>query len=86
MYGLTSQLRRAAISVPSNIAEGFGRRSTKDFTRFLNIAHGSLMELATQLYIAKELGYISSSQLDEANEYIQSIGRKMYGLIRSLAS
>ena len=58
-FGLTSQLRRASISLPSNIAEGSSRGSTKDFIRFLNIASGSLAEIETQLVIAERIGYIT---------------------------
>lgn len=57
-FGLSSQMRRAAVSVPSNIAEGYMRNSTKDFRRFLSIALGSLAELETQIIIAKELSYL----------------------------
>lgn len=59
MFGLTNQLRRAAVSVPSNIAEGFGRHSNGDFSHFLSIANGSLCEVETQLGIAKNLGFIN---------------------------
>ncbi len=62
IFGLTSQLRRAAISIPSNIAEGASRGSTKDFIRFLKISTGSLAEIETKLVIAERIGYISSSE------------------------
>ena len=58
IYGLTSQIRRAAVSIPSNIAEGQGRSTTRDFLHFLSVAQGSLMEVETQITIAKRLGYI----------------------------
>jgi len=61
LYGLTSQIRRSAVSVPSNIAEGAARDSNKEYNRFLNISMGSLSELETQLLIAKRLNYISES-------------------------
>ena len=64
LYGLTSQMRRAAISVPANIAEGFKRSHNKEFKQFLHIALGSLAELETQLIIARELGYIETKELD----------------------
>lgn len=66
-YGLTSQIRRSAISIPSNIAEGFGRKSAKDFKRFLQMSMGSLFELQTQLEIAKNLNYIEEKEF--LNEY-----------------
>jgi four helix bundle protein len=64
LYGLTGQIRRSAISIPSNIAEGSARRSRGDYARFLNIAIGSLFELQTQLEIARNLGYLDSNPFD----------------------
>ncbi|WP_333600427.1 four helix bundle protein [Flavobacterium sp.] len=64
-FGLTNQLRRASVSVPSNIAEGCSRSSNKDFSRFLEIAIGSIYEIETQLLIAFDLGYINQLKLDE---------------------
>jgi four helix bundle protein len=58
LYGLTSQLRRAAVSIPSNLAEGYGRNSWKDFQRFIGLALGSLLEVETQLEISNKLGYL----------------------------
>jgi four helix bundle protein len=84
LYGLTGQIRRAAVSVPANIAEGHGRRSDNEFARFLNIAHGSLMELETHAVIAKELGYISPTQLTETLERSINLGKMLYGLLRSI--
>jgi len=63
-FGLVSQLRRCSVSIPSNIAEGYGRNSDADLSRFLNISRGSSYELETQLIISHELGYISSKQLE----------------------
>jgi four helix bundle protein len=63
IYALTSQLKRASVSVPSNIAEGFGRQTDKSFNHFLNIARGSLNEIETQLFIAKELEFIIDENL-----------------------
>lgn len=83
-YGLTSQVRRAAISVPSNIAEGAARGSAKDFSRFLNIAQASLAEVETQLELAKRIGLIEEySRL--GNEMI-SVRRMLGGLKKSLSS
>lgn len=84
LYGLASQLRRAAISVPSNIAEGKSRRSTKEYMRFLDIAYGSISEVETQLYIAFDLGYITQEMLDPFLENYAEIGRMLNGLLTSL--
>ena len=65
MYGLTSQMRRSAISIPSNIAEGFGRKTQKEFKRFLQISMGSLFELQTQLEISKNLKYLNDTDFNE---------------------
>ena len=73
-YALSSQIRRAAVSIPSNIAEGCGRGTNKELYRFLDIASGSLAELEPQIYIAKELGYISdSSEVDDLIVTVQKI-------------
>ena len=64
-FGLTNQLRRASVSVPSNIAEGCSRSSNKDFSRFIEISIGSIYEIETQLLIAFDLGYINQTKLDE---------------------
>jgi four helix bundle protein len=84
MYGLTSQLRRAAVSVPSNIAEGQGRRTKKEFARFLGVAHGSLREMETQLLIAGRLVYLAKSTIDELMELASPVGRLITGLLNSL--
>jgi len=83
-FGLTSQLRRAASSVPSNIAEGHGRSSTGDYLRHLSIAHGSLMELETQLEIARRLGYLPEEAWQGAAAQAGQVGRMLHGLIRRL--
>jgi four helix bundle protein len=85
LFALTSQLRRAVISVPSNIAEGQGRGSTKEFVQFLNIANGSLQETETQLILADRFDYISSGELAEVLDRSAEVGRMNQGLIRSLA-
>lgn len=81
MYGLTQQVRRAAISVPSNIAEGKGRHSHKDLVRFLYQARGSLLELETQLSIAHELGYLEGPAFKRLTELMEEEGRILNGLI-----
>jgi len=84
VYGLTAQLRRAAVSVPSNIAEGHGRDHLGDYLHHLSIANGSLMELETQVVVARRLGYVTtdleSSLLRDSGE----VGRMLAGLSRSL--
>lgn len=84
MYGLSSQLRRAAISVPSNIAEGNGRESRNEYLHFLSIARGSLKECETQLMIAERLKYIDAKQLQHALSQAEEIGRMLTNLTRSL--
>lgn len=84
LYGLTQQTRRAAVSVPSNIAEGKGYHSDKDFARFLFHARGSLLELQTQLLIAKELQYLSNEQGKHLLTMAENVGRALSGLINSL--
>ena len=84
IYGLGDQIRRAAVSIPSNIAEGFGRDTDKEFKHFLSIARGSLFETKTQLQLAENLGYltINSEMLSLFNE----VGKLLNGLSRSLTS
>ena len=82
MYGLMSQMRRAAISFPSNIAEGAARNSIAEYIRFIYIALGSLSELETQVIIAKNLGYISD--IDTLLNEIETLGKKTHSLIKYL--
>jgi len=84
LYCLTSQVRRAAISIPSNIAEGHARKSQKEFRRFLNIAKGSLAELETQVIIANELGYLDQDNTNKLLLLADQLSRMLSGLINSL--
>jgi four helix bundle protein len=84
--GLTAQLRRAVISVPSNIAEGQGRLSTGVFRQFLGNARGSLMEVETQILIARDLGYVDQNQSDSLLTNAAEVGRILNGLLASLRS
>ncbi|GMQ78713.1 MAG: four helix bundle protein [Anaerolineae bacterium] len=84
LYGLTSQIRRSAVSIPSNIAEGQARKSPGEFRHFLRIALGSIAELDTQLIIAKELGYVPESDFDDLTAVVVEIQKMIYGLINSL--
>ncbi|MFD1613755.1 four helix bundle protein [Gelatiniphilus marinus] len=72
-FGLTNQLRRASVSIPSNIAEGSSRQSNKDFSRFLQITLGSAYEIETQLLIANDLNFITNSELEDAISELQEI-------------
>jgi four helix bundle protein len=85
IYGLTSQLRRAAISIPSNVAEGQGRRTIPDFLRHLSIAYGSLRELETQILIATRLGYLAQGKCYDVMNMAAEVGRLLNGLMSSLA-
>lgn len=83
-FGLVSQLRRSASSVPANIAEGFGRRSTKDFLRYLEMASGSLEEARYFLILSKDLGYLNGDHYVRLNASCDEVGRLLGGLSRSL--
>ncbi|MCK4570907.1 four helix bundle protein [Candidatus Bipolaricaulota bacterium] len=83
-FGLTSQIQRAAVSVPSNIAEGQGRLSTKEFRQFLGIARGSLKELETQLLISIDLAYAGAEEVDECLGLADEVGRMLNALIKAL--
>jgi four helix bundle protein len=83
-FGLTNQLRRAAVSIPSNIAEGSSRKSNKDFARFLEIAIGSAYEIETQLLISSDLNFIAEEKLNTLNEKLQSMTKMMYHFKKSL--
>jgi len=85
LYGLAQQMRRAAVSLPSNIAEGKGHSSDKDFRRFLFHARGSLMELETQIMLAGTLQYLSEEQSRNLRESATQVGRSLAGLLNSLS-
>ena len=83
-FGLVSQLRRGAVGIASNIAEGYGRQSTSDYIRFLRIARGCLYEMDTQLLFAVRLGYVEAQECGSLLEQLNECGRILAGLIRSL--
>ncbi|MGA9567519.1 MAG: four helix bundle protein [Candidatus Korobacteraceae bacterium] len=84
LYGLTSQLRRVAVSVPSNIAEGQGRKGDGEFRHFLRISLGSLMEVETQIMISERLGYLKPDSAQTLLHETGELGRVLNGLIKSL--
>jgi four helix bundle protein len=84
LYGLTGQMRRASVAIPSNIAEGQGRNSTKDFLRFLSIANGLLAELETQTLVSEMLNYLTSEETKLLLEKCAEVGKLLNGLINSL--
>ena len=84
IYGLTNQIKRCAVSVPSNIAEGRGKRGTREFIRYLNIAYGSLAELETQLIISCNLGFLSRDVQENYLNKTAEIARMLNGLIHTL--
>jgi len=83
-YGLTSQLKRSAVSVPSNIAEGHGRLNTPEYRHFLGIARGSNFELQTQLEIARQLNLGDSSLVNEADELSHEVGKMIFGILERI--
>jgi four helix bundle protein len=84
MFGMTSQLRRAAVSISSNIAEGSGRNSDKDFAHFLEQAYGSLMEVVSILYLTLDGNYVSQAQLDPLLNELEMLAKRIAALNRSL--
>ena len=85
-FGLVSQMQRSAVSIPSNIAEGYGRRSTGDYIRFLQIAMGSVYELQTQMEIARNLEYVPAEEYEENYEASREVERMLSSLITKLKS
>ena len=83
-YGLTNQIRRAAVSIPSNIAEGQGRNSSKEFRQFLSIALGSVAETETQLIIAKEINFLRNDELEPLLVTVDRIRKMLKGLSKSI--
>ena len=83
-FGLTSQMRRCAVSIPSNIAEGWGRKRTGSYVQFLSIASGSLAELTTQLEISFRLGFCNKNRKDELENRMTEIGKMLFVLIQKL--
>lgn len=83
-FGLTSQIRRAAVSIPSNIAEGAARQTKKEFVQFLHISKGSLSELDTQLEIARRLKYLGKIEWEALNNLLERVDKMLSGLIRHL--
>ncbi|WP_370628711.1 four helix bundle protein [Flavobacterium sp. SOK18b] len=84
MFALTSQIRRSSVSIPSNIAEGFGRDSSKEYLRFLNIAIGSLFELQTQIEIAKNIDYLNEDEFTTLYEDSREIERMLVSFINKI--
>ncbi len=83
-FGLIAQIRRSAVSVPSNIAEGAGRNSNQDFARFLNIANGSINELETQLLLAERLGFVEKDKLEETLSLVAEVQKMNYAMTKRL--
>lgn len=84
IYGLTSQVRRPSVSVPSNIAEGYGRGSRKEYLQFLSVAQGSLKELETQVILAERLHYVNDEEANGLLSVSETVGKMLGGLMRSL--
>jgi four helix bundle protein len=83
-YGLTSQIRRCSVSIPSNIAEGYGRKNRKEYIQFLYTANGSLAEFQTQLMLAKDIGYLKTEDFNTLYALSQEVGRMLWKMIVGL--
>jgi four helix bundle protein len=84
MYGLQSQMKRASISIPSNIAEGYGRNYTQNYIQFLRMARGSLLELETQIIISKELGFIKTDKFNQIINLITEENKMLNAFIKAI--
>lgn len=84
VYGLVSQMRRASVSIPSNLAEGAARKGKKEFLQFINVAQGSLSELDTQIELSMLLNYISRDEYEELTKELRAISRMLFGLAKSV--
>ncbi|MCC5906492.1 MAG: four helix bundle protein [Balneolaceae bacterium] len=84
VYGLTSQIRRCTVSIISNIAEGAGRSSSREFARFLKVANGSAYELETQLFISKNLSYMADESFEELNQSLIEVQKILYTFIKKV--
>lgn len=84
-FGLVNQLRRASVSIPSNIAEGYGRRSSKERRQFIALARGSASEVETQLIIAKELDFVTDKEFEETENLLTEVLKMLAGLSKSLS-
>jgi len=84
IYGITSQIRRAAVSIPANIAEGNGRKSRKEYLQFLSVANGSMTELETHILIAERLNFLAKEKAEQLLTKLESVGRLLSGLRKSL--
>ena len=86
LYGIVSQMRRASVSIPSNIAEGYGRKSRKEYSQFYSIAYGSHLELETQLILSHELGFIKEAEFKAINAIREEVSKMLYTMIEKLKS
>ncbi|MDR1812999.1 MAG: four helix bundle protein [Candidatus Fibromonas sp.] len=85
LYGIISQIRRAAVSIPANIAEGYGRKNRAEYLNFLSIANGSLTETETHLLLSKRIGYLTKEQMNELQKQLNIVGKLLTALRKSLA-
>lgn len=84
MYGIISQLRRAAVSIPSNIAEGYGRKSTKEYIQFYSIAYGSALELETQLIISKDLAFADPKKFSMSEALLTEVIKMLHSMLYTM--